>query len=102
MTWTPTDPDLADAEGWNVFLAEGSIQNKDGDRPYQLQRVDERAVFDGDAAAWKHVYDQAHAGSALHQRALNHLRAESLPEFEAIIHECSPDGRELNKEFVWS
>ncbi|ESY35732.1 hypothetical protein NKK48_01375 [Mesorhizobium sp. C386A] len=102
--WTPGQQTDAQAEGWDIFEASGSELNKDGDRPFQLQACDEADIFKGytrDTDAWQHVYDQAHAGSQLHQQALNFLRAGSLPEFEAIIHECSPDGCELNEEYQW-
>lgn len=102
MTWNPTtDSDLAQAEGWDIFEASGSIANVNGDREFQLQRIDETQVFPGDEEAWHHVYTQAHAGSALHRRALIFLRERSPAEFEAIIHKCSLDGRELNEDFRW-
>ncbi|RWM32607.1 MAG: hypothetical protein EOR77_21495 [Mesorhizobium sp.] len=94
----------AQAEGWDIFEASGSEQNKDGDRPFQLQAVDDSDIFTGyerDGLAWGHVYTQAHAGSLLHQQALNFLREHSYPEFAVIIYENSPDGRELNEEFQW-
>ncbi|MES0188962.1 hypothetical protein NKK48_30325 [Mesorhizobium sp. C386A] len=80
--WTPGQQTDAQAEGWDIFEASGSELNKDGDRPFQLQACDEADIFKGytrDTDAWQHVYDQAHAGSQLHQQALNFLRAGSLP-----------------------
>ncbi|TPL66588.1 hypothetical protein [Mesorhizobium sp. B2-4-1] len=102
--WPPEHQFDAQAEGWDIFEASGSILNENGDHPFQLQACDESDAFTGDMRdmkAWNHVYTKAHAGSRLHQQALNFLKEQSEPEFEAIISECSPDGRELNEEFQW-
>ncbi|RUU78224.1 hypothetical protein [Mesorhizobium sp. M7A.F.Ca.MR.362.00.0.0] len=102
--WLPECQTDAQREGWDIFEASGSMLNENGDRPFQLQALDESDKFVGDerdSKAWDHVYNLAHVGSLLHQQALNFLKEHSLPEFEAIIHDCSPDGRELNEEFQW-
>ncbi|WP_136619711.1 MULTISPECIES: hypothetical protein [Mesorhizobium] len=103
MTEWPIDhQQQAQAEGWDIFEASGSQLNENGDRSFQLQACDDGEQFQGDMRdmkAWEHVYAQAHAGSQLHEQALNFLKEHSEPEFEAIISENSPDGRELNDEF---
>jgi len=99
--WPPAYGQLATEEGWGIFEAEGSVLNKNGNRPYQLQKVDEARKFEDDSEAWDHVYHTARAGSALHRKALDFLREHSHPEFEVIIYHFSPDGKELNKEFKW-
>jgi len=87
--WTNRMSRLASQEGWDIFEASGSCQNKNGDRPLQLQRMDEMARFEDDADAWRFVHKQAQLGSRLHQTALEYLKQESLPEYEAIIEECT-------------
>lgn len=102
--WNPDQQCAAQAEGWDIFEASSSILNESGDRPFQLQALDESDIFTGyerDGLAWGHVYTQARAGSPLHQQALNFLREHSYPEFAVIIYENSPDGRELNEDFQW-
>lgn len=102
--WLADQSELAIVEGWEIFEASGSELNANGDRPFQLQACDDSPIFTGynrDVYAWAHVYRHAHAGSLLHQQALNFLREHSKPEFEAIIIENSPDGAELNEEFQW-
>ncbi|TPJ51756.1 MULTISPECIES: hypothetical protein [unclassified Mesorhizobium] len=102
--WNPGQQTDAQAEGWDIFEASGSQLNENGDRPFQLQACDQAQIFTGflcDLKAWTHVYTKAMTGSLLHQQALNFLKEHSAPEFEAIISENSPDGRELNEEFQW-
>lgn len=99
--FTDAESALFQAEGWEIFEASGSVQNDNGDRPFQLQRLDEEAILPDDVTAWAIVLRRAHGGSEPHQKALNFLREHSPAEFEAIIHECSPDGRELNDDWIW-
>ncbi|WP_353645733.1 hypothetical protein [Mesorhizobium sp. WSM2239] len=103
--WTTTHSEQAISEGWDIFEASGSAQNENGDRPFQLQALDEDEIFVGpnrDVDAWTHVYHHAKRGLPLHQQALNFLREHSLPEFEAVISECSTTGGlELNDGFDW-
>lgn len=83
--WSREQSDLATIEGWDVFNAEGSSLNENGDRPYQLQRWDEVDLFDSDEDAMKHVRRRADEGSELHMAALAYLKAESRPEYDEIM-----------------
>lgn len=91
--WATPDQNAANAEGWNLFEAEGSVQNKDGRSPYQLQRIDFPedddgnqipAPFEDDHEAWEHVWSAAAAGSELHKRAIQFLNANSPGEYAYI------------------
>ena len=66
-------------EGWCISDSDGSENG-----PWQLQRVDEMSAFTSDDAAWVFVLNLAKAGSALHQRALDFLKANNPKEFDAI------------------
>lgn len=90
--WNPDHQFDAQAEGWDIFEASGSISNENGDREFQLQALDDSDVFTGetrDVDAWRHVYTQAQAGSPLHQQALAFLREHSPAEHEAILKEVA-------------
>ncbi|TIW53840.1 MAG: hypothetical protein E5V54_24060 [Mesorhizobium sp.] len=92
VEWLPEHQSDAQAEGWDIFEASGSISNENGDREFQLQALDDSDIFTGetrDIDAWRHVYTQAFAGSALHQHALNFLREHSPGEYEAIVKEVA-------------
>lgn len=91
--WTTADQNAADAEGWNIFEAEGSVQNKDGRSPYQIQRIDFPedeegnqipAPFGDDRDAWEHIWSEAAAGSELHQRAIQFVETNSPGEYAHI------------------
>lgn len=84
--WTHDDAAKAQAEGWDIFEASGSIQNKDGDRPFQLQSIDEMDVLADDMEAWLLVRGRAMAGNGLHQRALAFLNAQSPGEYADLIN----------------
>ena len=86
--FTDAEIELFHSEGWDVFLAEGSMLNENGDRPYQLQRLDEEAILMDDAAAWRLVWKRAAEGSQSHQKALDFLMDHSMPEYEAIRATC--------------
>jgi hypothetical protein len=66
-------------EGWCISDSDGSENG-----PWQLQRVDEMSAFTSDDAAWVFVFNMAKEGSALHQRALDFLKANNPKEFDAI------------------
>ncbi|MBN9548496.1 MAG: hypothetical protein J0H31_06330 [Alphaproteobacteria bacterium] len=90
--WLADEIEAAQAEGWDIFEAEGSISNENGDRPFQLQALDDSDIFTGhnrDVDAWRHVYTKAQAGSPLHQQALDFLREHSPAEYEAIVKEAA-------------
>ena len=90
------DDNAAMAEGWAIFDADGSVQNKDGRSPFQLQRIDEMEKFDGDIEAWRYVIDRAKEGSLLHLGALRFLAAESPGEIDQIA-ETYPDVRSVSQ-----
>lgn len=71
----------ADAEGWGVFDSYGSVSG-----PLQIQRCDERDTFETDEDAWEHVWRRAQEGSAVHQAALDLVKAENPMEYRAIEH----------------
>ncbi|TGT64053.1 MULTISPECIES: hypothetical protein [unclassified Mesorhizobium] len=88
--WLPEHQSDAQAEGWDIFEASGSISNENGDREFQLQALDDSDIFTGetrDVDAWRHVHAKAQTGSPLHQQALAFLREHSPGEYEAIIKE---------------
>jgi hypothetical protein len=94
FTWDDTSSAAAEAEGWCISLADGSLENIRGDRPWQLQRLDEVAIFDSDQDAWDHVIRCALRGSELHFRALGYLRTYSRPEYDAIARRYEVEGVE--------
>ncbi|MBV2149927.1 hypothetical protein KRZ98_16910 [Sphingobium sp. AS12] len=85
----------ADGDGWNIFEVASSILNKEGDRPFQLQKIDnaggigrspfDASSFETDQDAQLHVLKRAGQGYALHKLALEFLRRESPREYEEII-----------------
>lgn len=83
--------ELFHSEGWDVFEASGSIQNDNGNRPFQLQRLDEEAILPDDLAAWHLVWRRAAEGSEAHQKALDFLMDHSIAEYAAIRNECQPN-----------
>jgi hypothetical protein len=74
-------PDFAvrQAEGWDLFECDG-IEHA----PYELEKVDEAAKFDGDIDVWRHVLGQACAGRPTHLRALAFLALYSPEELVGI------------------
>jgi hypothetical protein len=88
--FTPDEIELFHSEGWDVFEASGSSQNDSGDRPFQLQRLDEEAILSDDVEAWKLVWRKAGEGSAPHAKALDFLNQHSPAEYAAILEECQP------------
>lgn len=79
--FTPEERVLFHSEGWDIFLADGSIQNENGDREFQLQRLDEEAILPDDEAAWRLVWgsEKPH-----HQKALAFLKEHSPAEYADI------------------
>lgn len=61
-TFTVTAHRIAQSEGW-------CLSERD-DGFYELQRLDDSAIFDTDKAAVAYVTTRARQGSAVHQRAL--------------------------------
>lgn len=96
MTECPPNPftdeelELFHSEGWDIFEASGSIQNENGDRDFQLQRLDEEAILADDVEAWRLVWKRAGEGSEPHQKALDFLMDHSMAEYVAILEECQP------------
>ena len=70
--WSMAAHRASSAEGWIVSYAD----REDGAR-YEIQRLDESGVFDSDADALAHVYDNALRGSFLHRLALLFTLQES-------------------------
>lgn len=71
-------------EGWCISDC-GSYHDTLGNpRPYQLQRLDELEVFDGDQEAWAFVKQKANEGSEYHKSALNFLCAHAPHEYAQI------------------
>ena len=53
--WTERHSLMAQCEGWDIFEADGSMQNRDGRSPYQIQRIDENPILSCDQEAWELV-----------------------------------------------
>jgi hypothetical protein len=77
--WAPYC-DAAAKEGWTVSDCDGS----ENGTPYQLQALDEAAVFVDDSAAWLHVVTNARNGDALAIKALEFIRDFSPKEYDYI------------------
>jgi|JI10StandDraft_1071094.scaffolds.fasta_scaffold519749_3 hypothetical protein len=84
--WSHEDAANAQAEGWDIFEASGSMANEHGDRPFQLQSIDEMDALADDMAAWLLVRARAQAGDGRHQRALEFLKTRSPAEYSDIIN----------------
>lgn len=69
----------AEREGWGIFDCDGSENG-----PWQLQKIDERNVFETDLSAWQYVVNMALAGSAYHRSAIDYLREHSPAEFASF------------------
>lgn len=74
-----TNPNIPPELGWGIYHAEGSIDNADGRRTYQLQRDDEMKLFAGDVEAQK-----AMLASEYRDEVMAFLMHESPAEFEDI------------------
>lgn len=94
VEWTAANFIQASAEGWSIFEASGSLQNRDGRSPYQLQRNDEAAIFPDDQMVWHWVISQAEQGSEFHLAALQYLSQESPGEIDEIA-QTFPSVRDL-------
>lgn len=68
------------SEGWAI-----SDCGNHPSGPWQLQRLDEAAIFCADADAWIHVGRQAAQGSEYHKSALRFIREHSPREFTFIF-----------------
>ncbi len=78
IKWHAEHAAAAQAEGWCIFEAEGSIDNT----PLQLQRCDEAEILDSDYDAWALVK----AGTQPHHtEAMALLKQHSLPEWVQIM-----------------
>ncbi|MGE8449233.1 MAG: hypothetical protein ACN6OP_01155, partial [Pseudomonadales bacterium] len=73
------DNNQAHREGWCISKTHGSDHG-----PFQLQRLDEKAVFKLDDDAWDFVTQKATAGSAYHVGAIEYLRVHSRMEYDAL------------------
>lgn len=72
--------EAAEPEGWGVFDSCGSENG-----PWQIQRIDELEVFTEDNQAWMLVWERAVVhGSPIHQAALDFVRENNPPEYDAI------------------
>lgn len=77
--------DVAEAEGWDIFAVDS-----DGHPPFELQRCDERAAFDGDPEAWVHVWTKAHENpSGPHAAALTFLKERAPDEYQTVAAHCA-------------
>ena len=75
------DNAIAFDQGWGIFDCYGSENG-----PWQLQRLDESDRFLTDIEAWRLVVDQAAAGSAYHQTALQFIADHNPIEHDCIIN----------------
>ena len=74
------------AEGWALFEAHGT----DDVGYLRIERIDEDAVFEDDAAAWRHVIDRAVNGlSGPHIDALREVAAENPTEWALLEAEAA-------------
>ena len=90
--WTEENSRAAEAEGWDIFDSEGSVNG-----PRQLQAFDEPELWPGapqpypfpggDPEVWAHVRRRAGEGSPLHIHALEFLREHNPQEYDAITGE---------------
>lgn len=90
LEWTSDDKISAHARGWDLFESERYTgTGPDGVHNYvpelQLQKLDERDVFDDDAKAWAHVRARAAEGCPLSSKALAILQRESPAEYTRIV-----------------
>jgi hypothetical protein len=69
----------ASVEGWDIFPGFG-----DKGRPFLIEARMALHVFASDEAAWRHVWGKAHAGSALHLKALDLMKRFSPVEYAEI------------------
>ncbi len=74
-TWTATESNLANQQGWNIF---------DGMNGYEIQRLDENPVFEGDASAWRFVVEKANEGSELHKAAIEFIKDRNIKHYNRI------------------
>jgi hypothetical protein len=96
-TWTPDDSQAAMAEGWDVFAV------MDVEEPWQIQRLDDPAEddrvdfdepkFDDDVEVWRHLVEQAAAGSPLHQKALDFMAEHNPAEWDVIVYWTEGEGQ---------
>jgi hypothetical protein len=95
MSWTdyPEHSAAAYAEGWEIFLADGSEANREGTWPYQLMKDDEADLLPNDTEAHKLVVAGAKEGKPHHLAALTFLRRESKPELDLIYRSVLGDSR---------
>lgn len=99
MAWSDEDIDAAGLEGWGIYDAAGSEHNKEGLAPLQVQRDDD-GPLGSDDEAWLLIVEKSNAGSAMHRRALRHVREESPGEFQAIVDYALEQGREIIMEEI--
>jgi len=67
----------AESEGWQLVECEESVQ---------LQKIDEKAIFESDAHAHKHVKKQAELGSPLHLKVKTFLKSYSPDEYDTVFN----------------
>jgi hypothetical protein len=100
IEWSADDRRAAIREGWDIF------ETDDDERPFRLQRVEDRTdawfeqperVWDSDQAVWQHVFSRAAGGSGLHTRALDFLAAHSPAERAEISRYVDAAGGEAER-----
>jgi hypothetical protein len=86
IDWTNADRAAVEAEGWDIFET-----TSEGHAPFEIERIDEAAVFPSDDEAWLHVCAQAKRPIAgrRHRKALAFLAAHAPEEYEAIRTYCT-------------
>lgn len=78
---TPQEEEIASNEGWGVFDVDGN------ETEFQIQKSDDAAIFETDQEAWSFVISKAFNGSALHQKAVAFIKANSPAEFKKFVHD---------------
>jgi hypothetical protein len=76
---TATEQDIACKEGWSIFCVDGS------ETEFQIQKEDDRDIFEFDKEAWSFIAKRASKGSALHQKVLDFMKANALDEYNLMM-----------------
>ena len=74
--WKGFNEQEAERQGWGLFQIEGE--------ELQLQRLDDRGIFEGDAEAWEHVYKESVKGDMTAITAFAILFKENKKEIARI------------------
>jgi hypothetical protein len=78
LEWTKGDAQEARLEGWDVFHV-NRVENT-----HEIQRCDDRGIFDSDGDALMHVYDRALDGSTFHRKAIEFTLATTTRELPDV------------------